>query len=92
MFAFQELYRKIRSILNKLTPQKFQTLTQQIIDLDIDTADRLEGAIDLIFEKVSMLYRSKWDERGKHFHFGMVYATCEWPIFLCFRLLFMKFM
>lgn len=48
----QELYRKVRSILNKLTPQKFQTLIQQINELDIDTADRLEGAIDLIFEKV----------------------------------------
>lgn len=53
-FSLQELYRKVRSILNKLTPQKFQTLTQQIIDLDIDTADRLEGAIDLIFEKVGV--------------------------------------
>ena len=40
--------------MNKLTPQKFQTLTQQIIDLDIDTAERLEGAIDLIFEKVGI--------------------------------------
>ena len=39
-----------------MTPQKFQTLTQQIIDLDIDTAERLEGAIDLIFEKVGILY------------------------------------
>ncbi|CAH3118757.1 unnamed protein product, partial [Porites lobata] len=47
----EELFRKVRSILNKLTPQKFQTLTQQIIDLDIDTPERLEGAIDLIFEK-----------------------------------------
>ena len=54
LFTFQELYRKVRSILNKLTPQKFQTLTQQIIDLDIDTAERLEGAIDLIFEKVGI--------------------------------------
>ena len=56
MSTFQELYRKVRSILNKLTPQKFQTLTQQIIELDIDTAERLEGAIDLIFEKVGILY------------------------------------
>ncbi|XP_044171027.1 eukaryotic translation initiation factor 4 gamma 1-like isoform X3 [Acropora millepora] len=47
----QELFRKVRGILNKLTPQKFQTLTQQIIDLDIDTQERLEGAIDLIFAK-----------------------------------------
>ncbi|KAM7445324.1 regulation of mRNA cap binding [Porites harrisoni] len=47
----EELFRKVRSILNKLTSQNFQTLTQQIIDLDIDTPERLEGAIDLIFEK-----------------------------------------
>ncbi|XP_015749602.1 PREDICTED: eukaryotic translation initiation factor 4 gamma 3-like, partial [Acropora digitifera] len=47
----QELFRKVRGILNKLTPQKFQTLTQQIVDLDIDTQERLEGAIDLIFAK-----------------------------------------
>lgn len=50
--SFQELFRKVRGILNKLTPQKFQTLTQQITDLDIDTQERLEGAIDLIFAKV----------------------------------------
>ena len=51
----QEILRKVRSILNKLTPQKFQTLTQQIIDLEINTQERLEGAIDLIFEKVDFV-------------------------------------
>ena len=45
----------MRSILNKLTPQKFQTLTQQLIDIDIDTPKRLERFVDLIFEKVSIL-------------------------------------
>ena len=35
-----------------MTPQKFRTLTQQIIDLDIDTPERLEGCVDLIFEQV----------------------------------------
>ncbi|PFX24037.1 Eukaryotic translation initiation factor 4 gamma 1 [Stylophora pistillata] len=47
----EEILRKVRSILNKLTPQKFQTLTKQIMDLEIDTPERLESAIDLIFEK-----------------------------------------
>ena len=51
----KEILRKVRSILNKLTPQKFQTLTQQIIDLEINTQERLEGAIDLIFEKVGFV-------------------------------------
>ena len=52
LILFQEIYHKLRSILNKLTPQKFQTLTQQISELEIDTLERLEGVIDLIFEKV----------------------------------------
>lgn len=70
VFSLQELYRKVRSILNKLTPQKFQTLTQQIIDLDIDTAERLEGAIDLIFEKVRI---RKKPRKGKILHFFLYY-------------------
>ncbi|XP_070561587.1 eukaryotic translation initiation factor 4 gamma 3-like isoform X5 [Ptychodera flava] len=46
-----DLYKKVTGILNKLTPQKFQTLTQQVLDLPIDTEDRLKGVIDLVFEK-----------------------------------------
>lgn len=38
-------------MLNKLTPQKFETLVGQVRDLDIDTAERLQGVIDLVFEK-----------------------------------------
>ena len=48
----QELYRKVRSILNKLTPQKFGTLMQQILDLNINSEEKLKGVIDIIFEKV----------------------------------------
>ncbi|XP_056649007.1 eukaryotic translation initiation factor 4 gamma 1-like isoform X1 [Diorhabda sublineata] len=47
----EELYRKVRGILNKLTPQKFETLLQQIKNLSIDTTERLQGVIDLVFEK-----------------------------------------
>lgn len=47
----QELFRKVRSILNKLTPQKFNQLMKQITDLTIDTEERLKGVIDLVFEK-----------------------------------------
>lgn len=46
-----ELFKRLRSILNKLTPQKFQELMKQVTDLTIDTEERLKGAIDLIFEK-----------------------------------------
>uniref|UniRef100_A0A7N9APM0 Eukaryotic translation initiation factor 4 gamma, 1a n=1 Tax=Mastacembelus armatus TaxID=205130 RepID=A0A7N9APM0_9TELE len=46
-----ELLKRLRSILNKLTPQKFQDLMKQVTELTIDTEERLKGAIDLIFEK-----------------------------------------
>ncbi|XP_026776818.3 eukaryotic translation initiation factor 4 gamma 3 isoform X4 [Pangasianodon hypophthalmus] len=47
----QELFRKVRSILNKLTPQMFSQLLKQVTDLTIDTEERLKGVIDLVFEK-----------------------------------------
>lgn len=47
----QELFKRLRSILNKLTPQRFQELMKQVSELTIDTEERLKGAIDLIFEK-----------------------------------------
>ncbi|XP_076000528.1 eukaryotic translation initiation factor 4 gamma 1-like isoform X2 [Genypterus blacodes] len=46
-----ELFKRVRSILNKLTPQKFQQLMKQVTDLTIDTEERLKGVIDLTFEK-----------------------------------------
>ncbi|XP_028329771.1 eukaryotic translation initiation factor 4 gamma 1-like [Gouania willdenowi] len=46
-----ELFKQLRSILNKLTPQKFPELMKQVSELTIDTEERLKGAIDLISEK-----------------------------------------
>uniref|UniRef100_A0A7M4FY00 Eukaryotic translation initiation factor 4 gamma 1 n=1 Tax=Crocodylus porosus TaxID=8502 RepID=A0A7M4FY00_CROPO len=47
----QDLFRRVRSILNKLTPQMFQQLMKQVMELSINTEERLKGVIDLIFEK-----------------------------------------
>ncbi|XP_043919098.1 eukaryotic translation initiation factor 4 gamma 3 isoform X3 [Protopterus annectens] len=47
----QELFRKFRSILNKLTPQMFNQLVKQVTELTVDTEERLKGVIDLVFEK-----------------------------------------
>lgn len=49
--SLQELFRKVRSILNKLTPQMFSQLMKQVTDLTVDTEERLKGVIDLVFEK-----------------------------------------
>ncbi|KAK1784439.1 hypothetical protein P4O66_010684, partial [Electrophorus voltai] len=50
-FPLQELFQKVRSILNKLTPQMFNQLMKQVMDLTIDTEERLKGVVDLVFEK-----------------------------------------
>ncbi|XP_037644299.1 eukaryotic translation initiation factor 4 gamma 1-like, partial [Sebastes umbrosus] len=47
----QELFNSLHSILDKLTPQKFRELMKQVMDLTIDTEERLKGAVELIFEK-----------------------------------------
>ncbi|XP_062858554.1 eukaryotic translation initiation factor 4 gamma 1-like [Trichomycterus rosablanca] len=47
----QELFRNVRSILNKLTPQMFEQLMKQITKLPINTEERLHGVVNLIFEK-----------------------------------------
>ncbi|XP_069365227.1 eukaryotic translation initiation factor 4 gamma 3-like isoform X4 [Maniola hyperantus] len=50
-FRTQDLYKKFRGILNKLTPQKFDALLDKVKGLEINTQARLEGVIDLVFEK-----------------------------------------
>ncbi|XP_013163572.1 PREDICTED: eukaryotic translation initiation factor 4 gamma 1-like [Papilio xuthus] len=47
----QELYATFRGILNKLTPQKFDTLVGKVRALQIDTRATLAGVIDLVFDK-----------------------------------------
>ena len=53
--ANDEVYRKFQEILNKLTPQKFQTLAEQALELPIDTEERLEGVVDKVYTMVSLL-------------------------------------
>ena len=49
------LERKMRAILNKLTPQKFDKLVLQFKELDIDSAEKLEMGMELVFEKVIII-------------------------------------
>ena len=59
-----ELFRKFQGILNKLTPQKFQSLAEQALQLKIDSEDRLKGCIDKIFTKVREGGRGGKGEEG----------------------------
>lgn len=47
----EELVRRVRGILNKLTPEKFDPLVKEIMELKIDTMDKMEAVMILVFEK-----------------------------------------
>ncbi len=51
----QELFHKFQGILNKLTPQKFQALSEQALKLEINSEERLSGCVDKIFAFVIFL-------------------------------------
>ena len=56
----QMLYGKFLSILNKLTPQKFQKLAEQAKELaeKMNTQERMSGCVEKLFHKVSSLLSS----------------------------------
>lgn len=45
------VFRKVRGILNKLTPEKFQKLSDDLLRVDLQSSTILKGVIYLIFEK-----------------------------------------
>ncbi|XP_022704450.1 eukaryotic translation initiation factor 4 gamma 1-like isoform X2 [Varroa jacobsoni] len=45
------LYKKFRGILNKLTPQRFDTLLDQVKKLEINSEERLSNVAGLVLEK-----------------------------------------
>eukprot|EP00123_Amoebidium_parasiticum_P015127 comp22798_c0_seq2/m.35745 comp22798_c0_seq2/g.35745 ORF comp22798_c0_seq2/g.35745 comp22798_c0_seq2/m.35745 type:complete len:1210 (-) comp22798_c0_seq2:692-4321(-) len=47
----ENLFRKMKSLLNKLTLDKFEKLCGQIMALEINTPRRMEGCIVLVFDK-----------------------------------------
>lgn len=50
----EEIGRKAKSLLNKLTQEKFETLCQQILALPISTPEHLAAVVAEIFEKATM--------------------------------------
>ncbi|KFB39106.1 hypothetical protein ZHAS_00006433 [Anopheles sinensis] len=50
----QEISRQFRSVLNKLTPENFAVLVEQVKQLEINTEERLDNCIKILFEKAIM--------------------------------------
>ena len=51
-----EVFRKFKSILNRLTPQKFNKLADMTLQLKINTEERMRGVVDMIYTKVRKFY------------------------------------
>lgn len=47
----EALCKKVRGILNKLTPEKFDPLLEQLQALNINNSEKLSNVISLVFEK-----------------------------------------
>ena len=47
------LCHKFQGILNKLTPQKFQALAEQVLRLEINTEERLTRCVEMVFYNVN---------------------------------------
>ena len=56
----QVLFKRVRSLLNKLTPQMFQPLMKQVTELQIDTEERLKGVTTLSSRRPSRSPTSPW--------------------------------
>lgn len=54
----QETLRRLRHIVNNLTPENFDELMESVADLNFDTGKKLREAIGLIFFKVVLEPRS----------------------------------
>jgi translation initiation factor 4G len=47
----EKMLRILNGILNKLTPESFDNLLQQVLKMEINTVSLLEQAVDAVFEK-----------------------------------------
>lgn len=47
----EKFYKQVRGVLNKLTPENFESLKQQFKEFPINTTKRLDKVIDLVFQK-----------------------------------------
>lgn len=47
----EKVLRTVKGILNKLTPEKFEVLLDQLLNSGIDSAEILKGVISLVFDK-----------------------------------------
>ena len=90
-YCFVQATRQVKGILNKLTPENFDRLLQQVLDI-VNDAEVLHSTISLVFENAvaqptfAFMYAQLCDRLSKvrgaiTFHPIMVFTalSVEWP-------------
>ncbi|CAB1428465.1 unnamed protein product [Pleuronectes platessa] len=72
-----DLFKMVRRILYKLTPQSFNQLIKQVMVLNIDTEERLNAVVDIVFEKAI-------DESSLSMPYGEI-CCCLATVPYCFK-------
>nr|P41110.1 RecName: Full=Eukaryotic translation initiation factor 4 gamma 1; Short=eIF-4-gamma 1; Short=eIF-4G 1; Short=eIF-4G1; AltName: Full=p220 [Oryctolagus cuniculus]AAA31242.1 initiation factor 4-gamma [Oryctolagus cuniculus] len=75
----QDLFRRVRSILNKLTPQMFQQLMKQVTQLAIDTEGASKGSLTSSLRRPFQNPTSQWPSQHVPLPHGAESATTEKP-------------
>ncbi|KAK2702923.1 eukaryotic translation initiation factor 4 gamma 1-like [Artemia franciscana] len=63
----QDLKKAIRGRLNKLTPENYDKISKNILEMEVDTEERLSAMVQIIFDKVvdEPIYAPKYAELCK---------------------------
>jgi len=51
----QDLKKAIRGRLNKLTPENYDKISKNILEMEVDTEERLSAIVQIFFDKVNIL-------------------------------------
>ena len=51
----QDLKKSVRRNLNKLTPENYDKISKNILEMEVDTEERLSAIIQIFFDKVNIL-------------------------------------
>ncbi|GFQ88988.1 eukaryotic translation initiation factor 4 gamma 3 [Trichonephila clavata] len=83
----ENVRRSVQSVLNKLTPQNFETLLAQMKNLQLDTEEKLSLVTDLMFENAvySLKYQVPYANLCKHLALIKVPVTGTIRIQVYFR-------
>ncbi|XP_071034173.1 eukaryotic translation initiation factor 4 gamma 3 isoform X2 [Parasteatoda tepidariorum] len=81
----EKLKRSVQGILNRLTPQEFETLLTEVKNLNIDTEEKLCTVTDLIFEEAAAEPNSSFLYANMCKHLALIKVSTKNKDYVNFR-------